>query len=106
MDTWDYGESGRVPPDQHTIVPEMRPDGEGAAGGVGEADLALGSTRRARADTLPWDARKTGFDRKVVPQMTIGLPADEAERLKSACAREMERLTADCRYPLPSFLGR
>ena len=30
VDTWGYGESGRVPPDQHTIIAKLPVPGEGA----------------------------------------------------------------------------
>ena len=42
VDMWGYGESGRVPADEHTIIPKLMIPGEGAGGGAGEADLALG----------------------------------------------------------------
>lgn len=42
VDTWGYGESGRVPANEHTIIPKLGIPGEGAGGGPGEADLALG----------------------------------------------------------------
>lgn len=42
VDTWNYGEAGRVVQDDHTLVPKLRIPGEGAGGGQGEADLALG----------------------------------------------------------------
>lgn len=42
VDTWGYGESGRVPTSEHTIIPKLGVPGEGAGGGAGEADLALG----------------------------------------------------------------
>jgi hypothetical protein len=52
VDTWGYGESGRVPVDQHTIIPQFRISGEGAGGGMGAADLAL-SWFRGREDEIP-----------------------------------------------------
>lgn len=42
VDTWGYGEAGRVAPELQTIIPKLRIAGEGAGGGPGEADLALG----------------------------------------------------------------
>lgn len=48
VDTWGYGESGRVPSDQHTIIAKLPVPGEGAGGGAGEADLALGWFRGQR----------------------------------------------------------
>jgi hypothetical protein len=52
VDTWDYGEAGRVPPDQHTLIPKFPVPGEGLGGGVGEADLAA-SWFRGRVDAIP-----------------------------------------------------
>lgn len=52
VDTWDYGESGRAPADQHTIIPQFKIPGEGAGGGSGAADLALGWFR-GREDEIP-----------------------------------------------------
>jgi hypothetical protein len=52
VETWDYGESGRVPVDQHTIIAKLPVPGEGAGGGMGEADLALGWFR-GRKDAIP-----------------------------------------------------
>lgn len=44
------------------------------------------------APVLPWDARKTGICKHVVPQMTRWLPEDEAARWRGDFAREIERL--------------
>jgi len=52
VDTWGYGEAGRVSPEQHTIIAKFPIPGEGAAGGVGEADLVLGWFR-GRDDAIP-----------------------------------------------------
>jgi hypothetical protein len=52
VDTWGYGEAGRVPPEQHTIIAKFAIPGEGAGGGAGEADLALGWIR-GRRDAIP-----------------------------------------------------
>jgi hypothetical protein len=52
VDTWGYGEAGRVPPEQHTIIAKLPVPGEGAGGGAGEADLALGWFR-GRKDAIP-----------------------------------------------------
>ncbi len=52
VDTWGYGESGRVPPEEHTIIAKFSIPGEGAGGGVGEADLALGWFR-GREEAIP-----------------------------------------------------
>lgn len=51
-DTWGYGDSGRVVEQEHTMIPKYRISGEGAGGGSGEADLALGWFR-GRADAVP-----------------------------------------------------
>jgi len=52
VDTWGYGESGRVSPEEHTIIAKFPIPGEGAGGGAGEADLALGWFR-SRRDAIP-----------------------------------------------------
>jgi hypothetical protein len=52
VDTWGYGEAGRVTPDEHTIIAKFPIPGEGAGGGMGEADLALGWFR-GRRDAIP-----------------------------------------------------
>ena len=52
VDTWGYGESGRVAPAKHTIIAKFPVPGEGAGGGAGEADLALGWFR-GRRDAVP-----------------------------------------------------
>jgi hypothetical protein len=52
VDTWGYGEAGRVPSEQHTIIAKLPVPGEGAVGGAGEADLALGWFR-GRKDAIP-----------------------------------------------------
>jgi hypothetical protein len=52
VDTWGYGDSGRVAPEQHTIIAKFPIPGEGAGGGMGEADLALGWFR-GRTDAIP-----------------------------------------------------
>jgi hypothetical protein len=52
VDTWGYGESGRVAPEEHTIIAKLPIPGEGAGGGGGEADLALGWFR-GRRDVIP-----------------------------------------------------
>jgi hypothetical protein len=52
VDTWGYGEAGRVPSEQHTIIAKLPILGEGAGGGAGEADLALGWFR-GRKEAIP-----------------------------------------------------
>ncbi|MES0199002.1 DNA methyltransferase [Mesorhizobium sp. M0011] len=42
VDTWGYGEAGRVAPELQTLIPKLRIAGEGAGGGPGEVDLAFG----------------------------------------------------------------
>src|SRR5436853_668000 len=42
VETWGYGEAGRVSAEEHTIIAKLPVLGEGAGGGTGEADLALG----------------------------------------------------------------
>ena len=46
------------------------------------------------AETMPWDARKVRFYRKVVPQMVLWLPEDEAAQIKLDFERELARLEA------------
>jgi hypothetical protein len=48
VDTWGYGEAGRVDNSQVTLIPRYRVRGEGAGGGDGEADVALGWFRNNR----------------------------------------------------------
>ena|ERR1700693_313064 len=45
VDTWGYGEAGRVPPEEHTIIAKFPVPLEGGGGSTGEADLALGRFR-------------------------------------------------------------
>jgi SAM-dependent methyltransferase len=52
VDTWGYAEAGRAPAEQHTIIAKFPIPGEGAGGGSGEADLALGWFR-GRKDSIP-----------------------------------------------------
>ena len=42
VELWGYGEAGRAAPEDQTLVPKLRIGGEGAGGGAGEADAALG----------------------------------------------------------------
>lgn len=51
VETWGYGDAGRVPADEVTLIPKLRIAGEGAGGGAGEADLALGWFRHNPAAT-------------------------------------------------------
>ncbi|MBL0935260.1 MAG: hypothetical protein IBJ07_10960 [Rhizobiaceae bacterium] len=44
------------------------------------------------ADVLPWDAARARLYRRIVPQMTLWLPEEEAAQLNFAFEREMERL--------------
>ena len=47
-----------------------------------------------QANAMPSDARKAGFYRTVVPQMTLWLPDEEAAQLRLAFETEMARLEA------------
>lgn len=47
-----------------------------------------------QASAMPWDARKAGFYRTVVPQMTLWLPDEEAAQLRLEFEAEMARLEA------------
>ncbi|MBM3529470.1 MAG: restriction endonuclease subunit M [Alphaproteobacteria bacterium] len=51
VDTWGYGQAGGET-DRHTIIAKLPIPGEGAGGGAGEADLALGWFR-GRTDAIP-----------------------------------------------------
>jgi len=46
------------------------------------------------AKVLPWDADSVRLYRKIVPQMTRWLPAEEAEQLRFEFEEEMRRLAA------------
>ncbi|WP_137045427.1 DNA methyltransferase [Pseudolabrys sp. FHR47] len=52
VELWGYGDAGRVAPDEHTIIAKLPVPGEGAGGGAGEADLALGWFR-GRRNAIP-----------------------------------------------------
>ncbi len=52
VETWEYGEAGRVEASEHTAIAKFPVPGEGAGGGAGEADLALGWFR-GRKDAVP-----------------------------------------------------
>jgi hypothetical protein len=52
VDTWGYGQAGQSPRDEHTLIAKFPVPGEGASGGAGEADLALGWFR-GRTDAVP-----------------------------------------------------
>lgn len=52
VETWGYGETGRVDVDNHTLIPKLRIAGEGAGGGSGEVDLAAGWFK-GRVDATP-----------------------------------------------------
>lgn len=52
VETWGYGETGRVEVDDHTLIPKLRIAGEGAGGGSGEVDLAAGWFK-GRPDATP-----------------------------------------------------
>lgn len=60
-------------------------------------DHILGQARGAA--TLPWDARKTGFYKTVVPQMSLWLPDEEAARWRREFEREIARLEGASRPP-------
>jgi hypothetical protein len=46
------------------------------------------------AETFPWDADSVRLYRKIVPQMVLWLPEEEAAQLKFEFETEMERLKA------------
>jgi hypothetical protein len=47
VDTWRYGEAGRVPPEQHTIIAKFPVPGEGAGGGAGKRTLRSAGSEAA-----------------------------------------------------------
>lgn len=47
------------------------------------------------ADAMPWDARKLGFYKTVVPQMVLWLPEDEAAQWRLDFETEVARLGAE-----------
>jgi hypothetical protein len=49
---------------------------------------------RSSAETLPWDQDSTRLYRKIVPQMVLWLPEEEAAQLKFEFEAEMVRLKA------------
>jgi hypothetical protein len=51
-EVWGYGQAGRAAPDQVTAIAQFAVAGEGAGGGQGRADLALGWFRN-RLDATP-----------------------------------------------------
>lgn len=51
-DIWGYQESGRGEAGEHTLIPKLRIAGEGAGGGSGEVDLAIGWFK-GRKDATP-----------------------------------------------------
>ena len=44
------------------------------------------------ASAMPWDARKAGFYKQVVPPMTLWLPDEEAAQVRLDFETEMARL--------------
>ena len=65
----------------------------------GDPDRVRGRLQRliaeARAaDTLPWDSDSVRLYLKIVPQMALWLPEEEAAQLKFEFEAEMERLKA------------
>lgn len=46
------------------------------------------------ANTLPWDADSVRLYRKIVPQMALWLPEEEAAQLRFEFETEMDRLKA------------
>ncbi len=47
------------------------------------------------AQSMPWDARKVRFYRKIVPQMVLWLPEDEAAQIRLDFERELSRLEGE-----------
>jgi hypothetical protein len=82
VDTWSYGEAGRVPAEKHTIIAKFPIPGEGAGGGGGEADLALGWFRGRRTPFRRSCASSRTFARSSTPSKTAR--EAHAVRLSSA----------------------
>lgn len=55
---------------------------------------ALLAIATAARDEAPWDRRTHRYHQVVFPQMANWLPADEAEQLCFAFAKELERIEA------------
>ena len=80
VDTWGYGEAGRVPSEQHTIIAKLPVPGEGAGGGAGEADLALGWFART-----PF-RRSCASSKTFAPSSTPNKAGREAHAARSSSA--------------------
>ncbi|RWN32932.1 MAG: hypothetical protein EOR97_08140 [Mesorhizobium sp.] len=61
---------------------------------TGYARDCIGLSPRRGAETLPWDQDSTRLYRKIVTQMVLWLPEDEAAQLKFEFEAEMVRLKA------------
>lgn len=46
------------------------------------------------ADTMPWDSNRRRLYEKIVPQMALALPSEEAEQVCMEFEAEMNRLNA------------
>lgn len=80
-----FGDSDdRIP---HPPAPSYLPDPED----IRQRLNALLAKAR-EADKMPWDEKKTRMWQIVFPQMANWLPDDEADQLRFAFAREIERL--------------
>lgn len=51
----------------------------------------LGEARAA--ESMPWDSNQRRLYEKVVPQMSLALPDEEAAQIRLDFARELERLS-------------
>ena len=58
------------------------------------AELFALLARAKAAPSTPWSVKDQGFYRLVFPQMANWLPDDEAARLRSEFAAELDRLAA------------
>lgn len=70
------------PPRQETVDPQE----------VREELVALLATAQAARDAAPWDRRTHRYYKTVFPQMANWLPEEEANQLRFAFARELERI--------------
>ena len=96
VDTWGYGEAGQVPPDQHTIIAKFPVPGEGAGGGAGKADLALGWFR----------SRELSFRRFFCELKDIRSRLDTKQNRKGSTRSPVEQCLNLCPRSAPRLVWR
>ena len=69
-------------------VPAYRPDADKVRGRLHKI---LAEARAARK--MPWEPTQLSLYKTIFPQMTLWLPAEEAEQLRLAFDAEVERLS-------------